>query len=126
MHDADIRVSHAKYEKNRRQIVTEEYCTLQEAQCETTRVFFWQNRSLQARLDKLTPEDDEETEECRINLIQRTSGFIKKSVASKRDFIEVFGHLNFGTPMSPLELEMYLHIKNVIGVDQFVRVLSHG
>ncbi|KAI8829076.1 chitin synthase-domain-containing protein [Chytriomyces cf. hyalinus JEL632] len=42
----------------------------------------------------------------------------------KRDsqmiLMKFLNRVNFGTPMSPLELEMYHHIKNIIGVDPFL------
>ncbi|KAI8615321.1 chitin synthase-domain-containing protein [Chytriomyces sp. MP71] len=42
----------------------------------------------------------------------------------KRDsqmiLMKFLNRVNFGTPMSPLELDMYHHIKNVIGVDPFL------
>ncbi|KAJ1559927.1 hypothetical protein HK405_008850, partial [Cladochytrium tenue] len=42
----------------------------------------------------------------------------------KRDsqmiLMKFLNRVNFGSPMTPLELEMYYHIKNVIGVDPFL------
>ncbi|KAJ3327211.1 hypothetical protein HDU76_012211, partial [Blyttiomyces sp. JEL0837] len=42
----------------------------------------------------------------------------------KRDsqmiLMKFLNRVNFGTPMTPLELELYHHIKNVIGVDPFL------